>query len=85
MPTTLDLIILLAGFLCGCACMWFVRSRPTTTRSQAMKALQLQAELVAKMPGATQDKARAEAEMAQEELQAKALADAMAKLGGPQS
>jgi hypothetical protein len=79
---------IVAGLICfaaGCAVMAWIKSRPTTTKAMALKALAAEAELVAKMDGAAGQRALIEQEVAIEALAAKHAAVAIAKAAGGQS
>lgn len=79
-PTITDLICLLVGLALGGAAMLWLKSRPTTTKAEALKLLAVEASLIAKMPGAAEQKALAEQEAASEVLAAQQFAAALAKL-----
>lgn len=79
--TDLPLILsaLATGIALGGAAVWWLRSRPTTTKAEAMRLLAVEAALIAKMPGSIEAHALAEAQAADEQLASAALTRAMLK------
>lgn len=63
----------------GAAGMAWLKSRKTTTKAEAMRLLAVEASLIAKMPGAMEAHALAEAQAADEQLAAAELTKAMLK------
>ncbi len=56
------------GLVIGLALMYWLRSRPVTTKAEALKLLAAEAKLIAKMPGASEAHALAEAQAQDEAL-----------------
>ena len=67
------------GIALGAAAIFWLKSRKTTTKAEAMRLLAAEAALIAKMPGALEAHALAEAQAADEQLAAAALTKAMLK------
>ena len=78
-----DLPLLLSALAIGIALggfvVWWLRSRPVTTKAEAMRLLAVEAALIAKMPGAIEAHALAEAQAADEQLASAALTRAILK------
>jgi acetyl-CoA carboxylase alpha subunit len=68
-----------ACFAVGAAAILWLKSRKTTTKAEALKLLAAEYSLVSRMPGAAEDLAQAQAEVAAEELAAKLFAAAVTK------
>lgn len=81
------IIALLVGFILGGGVIWWVKSRPVTTKAEALRLLAVEANLIAKMPGASEAKSAAEQQAQAEAMAAQHLAATMARLAGnaPQS
>lgn len=81
MPTisTFDLFCLAVGVVIGLAAMYWLRSRPVTTKAEAMRLLAVEATLIAKMPGAMEAHAHAEAQAADEQAASALLGKAILK------
>jgi uncharacterized protein HemX len=79
------LAILALCVLClalGAAGMAWLKSRKTTTKAEAMRLLAIEAALVAKMPGAAEAHALADAQAQDEALSASKLSAALSKAAG---
>jgi hypothetical protein len=74
------LAFLALGLALGGAIAVWLKTRPITTKAEALRLLAAQANIVAKMPGAAEDKAQAEQEMSAEALAAQIAAAALAKI-----
>lgn len=81
-----QLLTLLAGLALGIAiggsAIAWIKSRPVTTKAEAMRLLAKEFALVANLPGANEAHALAEAQAQDEALASAALAKAMQKAAG---
>lgn len=76
---TTYLAALAIGIVIGLAAMYWLRSRPVTTKAEALRLLAAEAALIAKMPGALEAHALAEAQAADEQIASAALTKAILK------
>lgn len=77
-------ITALVGLAFGGGLMHWLKSRPVTTKAEALKLLAVEANLIARMPSATDAVAQAQAQVAAEALAGQQLAAAIARTsGGP--
>lgn len=76
------LTALAVGVVIGLAAMYWLRSRPVTTKAEALRLLAAEATLVAKMPGAMEAHQLAEAQAQDEQLALVAFNKAVLKASG---
>lgn len=73
-------IAVLAGFAAGGGAMWWIKSRPVTTKAEAMKLAAKAVADLAKLPGAAESYALAMEQLADENRAAQGLAASLAKV-----